>query len=151
MPILARLAETFAGREFQRLGRHSLAVFAFGSLLGALGQAMLRIAAEHLSIGVGILGMSYTTLAAASLFFWLVGWNTLLLRRAANRRKFVAFLAEPVGIGWTSGASTLADRLDCPGRGDRFARHLRLPYRPRQGRGLIRRHASALRASSSKL
>ena len=67
-PILARLAETFAGREIQRLGRHSLAVFAFGSLLGALGQAVLRIAAEHLSIEVGILGMSYTTLAATSLF-----------------------------------------------------------------------------------
>jgi len=36
-PILVRLAETFAGREIQRLGRQSLAIFAFGSLLGALG------------------------------------------------------------------------------------------------------------------
>jgi hypothetical protein len=67
-PVLARLAESFAGREIQRLGRHSLNVFALGSLLNALGQAMLRIAAQHFSVGVGILGMSYTILAVISLF-----------------------------------------------------------------------------------
>ena len=42
---LARLAVSRAGEEVRRLGRHSLEVFAFGSLLAALGQALLALGA----------------------------------------------------------------------------------------------------------
>jgi hypothetical protein len=38
-PFLTALARTSVGEELQRLGRHSLEVFAVGSLLSALGQA----------------------------------------------------------------------------------------------------------------
>ena len=38
-PFLRRLAQTPPGLELQRLGRHSLAVFALSSLLSAVGQA----------------------------------------------------------------------------------------------------------------
>jgi hypothetical protein len=66
--FLTQLVETGAGREIQRLGRHSLAIFAVGSLLAALGQALLRIAGEHLSGGIEVLGMLYVLLALAVLF-----------------------------------------------------------------------------------
>lgn len=38
-PLLTNLARTSVGQELQRMGRHSLEVFAFGSLLSAAGQA----------------------------------------------------------------------------------------------------------------
>ncbi len=40
-PFLTNLARTTIGRELQRMGRHSLEVFAFSSLLSALGQASM--------------------------------------------------------------------------------------------------------------
>ncbi len=40
-PFLPSLARTSVGQELQRLGRHSLEVFALGSLLSALGQAAM--------------------------------------------------------------------------------------------------------------
>ena len=41
-PLLARLAGGRLGRALQTLGRHSLPVFAAGSLLSAIGQALLH-------------------------------------------------------------------------------------------------------------
>jgi hypothetical protein len=40
-PLSSNLAQTRIGLELQRLGRHSLEVFAVGSLLSALGQAAM--------------------------------------------------------------------------------------------------------------
>ena len=67
-PVLGRLADTVAGREVQRLGRHSLAIFASGSLLSALGQALLRIADQPLGGGVAIFGVVYTLASIVGLF-----------------------------------------------------------------------------------
>ena len=69
-PALARLAGGRIGQRLQMLGRHSLPVFAAGSLLSALGQTLLTIAAVHANSGVvGPLGMAYTLACIGFLFF----------------------------------------------------------------------------------
>lgn len=69
-PSLARLANGRLGQKLQTLGRHSLPVFAAGSLLSALGQTLLTIVAVHGRSGVvGALGMAYTLASIGFLFF----------------------------------------------------------------------------------
>ena len=47
---VARAERSFVGRELQRLGRHSLAIFALGSVLSCLGQTAMQIS---VSMNVG--------------------------------------------------------------------------------------------------
>jgi hypothetical protein len=68
LPVFAKLARTTIGREFQRLGRHSLAIFAFGTLLSCTGQAVLRLADTQINDGVEWIGMLYTLFGVAGLF-----------------------------------------------------------------------------------
>jgi hypothetical protein len=55
-PFVPRLAATWIGQELQRMGRHSLEVFALGSLLSALAQAststLVEVAPEGLVKGL---------------------------------------------------------------------------------------------------
>jgi hypothetical protein len=68
-PGLARLATGSFGLALQRLGRHSLAVFAVGSVLAALGQAVLGIAAARLpGLVVSGIGIAYTVACIVALF-----------------------------------------------------------------------------------
>ena len=58
---LRRLAECGAGADLRRLGRHSLEIFGFGSLLAAIGQALLPLAGRWGSAPlVESLSMLYT-------------------------------------------------------------------------------------------
>jgi hypothetical protein len=68
-PGFKRLADGAAGRAVQSLGRNSLAVFAAGSLLSAVGQAALGAAAPHAPAGVErLVGLGYTLAGIAALF-----------------------------------------------------------------------------------
>ena len=68
-PALATLVRSRFGRELQRLGRHSLPVFATGSLLAAGGQAGLAVASTAASQGIVLaLGIAYTLGALFFLF-----------------------------------------------------------------------------------
>ncbi len=58
-----------AGGQVSRLGRHSLVVFALGSILGALGQAILPIAEIHNTYAVvATIGILYTLASIGGLF-----------------------------------------------------------------------------------
>jgi hypothetical protein len=58
---LRRIAESPGGEDLRRLGRHSLEIFAFGSLLAAIGQAFLPLAGMFGSSAiVESLSMLYT-------------------------------------------------------------------------------------------
>ncbi len=68
-PGLGPVTEGRIGRAVQSLGRNSLAVFAAGSLVAALGQASLGAASPHTSAGVEELaGLAYTLAGVATLF-----------------------------------------------------------------------------------
>jgi hypothetical protein len=77
LPVFATLARTTIGREFQRLGRHSLAIFAFGTLLSCAGQAVLKLADTQINDGVELIGMLYTLFGVAGLFLLAryLGWR----------------------------------------------------------------------------
>jgi hypothetical protein len=66
-----RLGSSFAatrpGAELRRLGRNGLAVFAVGSLLSALGQTVVALAAVKASPSPQLLGMLFTLLGIAAL------------------------------------------------------------------------------------
>jgi hypothetical protein len=68
VPFLALLARTRAGQELQRVGRHSLAVFAVGSLFSAVGQVLMRLADARFSDGVESIGLVYAGFGVAGLF-----------------------------------------------------------------------------------
>ena len=63
----AGLAETRVGAELRRLGRNGLAVFAVGSLLSALGQTVVALAAVRESASPQLLGMLFTLAGLAAL------------------------------------------------------------------------------------
>ena len=74
VPSFAKVVESPVGRAVQRLGRHSLTVFAVGSIAAALGQATLAGALSHASVGLEQLaGFAYTLVSVACLFV-LVRW-----------------------------------------------------------------------------
>ncbi|MBV9218739.1 MAG: OpgC domain-containing protein [Methylobacteriaceae bacterium] len=89
MPALTAVARTGLGRELQRLGRHSLPVFAFGSLFSCLGQAGMRLVDLHFSDGIHMLGMLYTLFGVAGLF--------LLARYLEWTKRGVVRQVRPVG------------------------------------------------------
>jgi hypothetical protein len=62
------LVESRVGRALRRLGRHSLPVFAAGSLLSAGGQALIAIAERSAPDFAMPIGMVYTLLSLATLF-----------------------------------------------------------------------------------
>jgi len=84
-PGLSAASRTSLGGEFQRLGRHSLAVFAFGSQLACVGQAALAAGQTHFSTGLPIVGLLYTAFAIIGLFLFAryLEWND----STANRRR----------------------------------------------------------------
>jgi hypothetical protein len=73
-PSLVRLANASFGEGLRRLGRHSLPVFAFGSLFAAVGQALTSVATPFLS---------QTIVHALEMLYVLagVGLSFLLARR----------------------------------------------------------------------
>jgi hypothetical protein len=69
VPGLGRLVEGRLGRAVQSLGRNSLTIFAAGSLVAALGQAALAVAAPHTSARVvSLAGLTYTLTGIVALF-----------------------------------------------------------------------------------
>jgi hypothetical protein len=71
LPLGARLAQTGAGQEVQRLGRNGLAIFAVGSFLSAVGQVTMTLSEVRYSASPHLIGMIFTVLGVVSLF--LVG------------------------------------------------------------------------------
>jgi hypothetical protein len=66
--------DTRPGQALQRLGRHSLAMFAAGSILSAGGQALLAVAAKSALLDVAtLLGLVYTLISIAALFILAYG------------------------------------------------------------------------------
>ena len=65
--IAPALAETAVGREFQRLGRHSLPVFVAGSLISAGGQVVMTIVEVRSSGSPALAGLIYTALGMGGL------------------------------------------------------------------------------------
>jgi hypothetical protein len=65
------------GQALQRLGRHSLAVFALGSVLSCAGQATIRVAEAQFSIGAALIGPLYTLFGIIGLFLFAryLEWN----------------------------------------------------------------------------
>jgi hypothetical protein len=82
-PRLSALAKNSAGRALQRLGRHSLAVFALGSVLSCVGQATLRVAASQFSIAAPLVGPLYTLFGIIGLFLFAryLEWNNTNISR----------------------------------------------------------------------
>ena len=82
-PRLSALAKSVAGRALQRLGRHSLAVFALGSVLSCVGQAALRVAESQFSVGAAVVGPLYTLFGIIGLFLFAryLEWNNTNVSR----------------------------------------------------------------------
>jgi hypothetical protein len=76
-PRVSALARRAAGQALQRLGRHSLAVFALGSVLSCVGQAALRVAETQFSVGAALVGPLYTLFGIIGLFLLAryLEWN----------------------------------------------------------------------------
>jgi hypothetical protein len=108
-PLLLKLAKTSVGESLQRLGRHSLAVFALGSLLSCMGQAVIRVAEAQFSVGSTIVGPLYTLFGVIGLFLFAryLEWNNL----NPNRRPAVA--GDSLSASWPalSRASSSFSRL----------------------------------------
>jgi hypothetical protein len=67
---LTPIVEGRVGVALQRLGRHSLSIFAAGSLLSAGGQAVLTVASKSAPSGVAsLLGLVYTLASIALLLY----------------------------------------------------------------------------------
>jgi hypothetical protein len=86
-PRLALLAKSSAGQGLQRLGRHSLAVFALGSILSYVGQAVMSVAGAQFSIAATIVGPLYTLFGVIGLFLFAryLEWNKLYVDRPRAR------------------------------------------------------------------
>jgi hypothetical protein len=72
----AWIAKTALGRELERLGRHSLAVFGFGSIVAYLGQAAMKVLSVNYSGFASAAGLLYTLLGVVAIFLfarWLEG------------------------------------------------------------------------------
>ncbi|MGO4570520.1 OpgC family protein [Microvirga sp. 2TAF3] len=61
------LERTFIGPDLRRLGRNGLVIFAAGSLLSALGQVIMTLAAVKSSASPQIIGMVFTIVGAIGL------------------------------------------------------------------------------------
>jgi hypothetical protein len=112
-PRLSFLAKTWLGEGLQRLGRHSLAVFALGSLLSCVGQAVMRITEMQFSGSANVIGLLYTGFGTIGLFLFAryLEWNKLTERRQEVVGE-VALAQRPV----YSRASSLSSRSAPPPR-----------------------------------
>src|SRR5690606_3908104 len=61
------LKTTVVGPDLVRLGQHSLTIFAIGSLLSALGQVVMTLAAVKSSASPQVIGMVFTVLGIIGL------------------------------------------------------------------------------------
>ncbi len=87
-PLLSILARTSVGGELQRMGRHSLEVFAFASLLSAIGQASMTGLVGTLPEGLGKgLEVGYVVACIGALFALA---RYLELRTTPRRRELAA-------------------------------------------------------------
>jgi hypothetical protein len=108
-PFLSAMAKTNAGRSLQRLGRHSLAVFALGSVLSCVGQAITRVAETQFSFGPAVVGPLYTVFGIIGLFLFAryLEWNNLNLGRRATPAGDYLAAASPVLLRASSSLSRL--------------------------------------------
>jgi hypothetical protein len=60
LPLGDALKRTFVGPDLMRLGRNSLMIFAAGSILSALGQVIMTLAAVKSSASPQVIGMIFT-------------------------------------------------------------------------------------------
>lgn len=75
-----------AGLEVERVGRHGLPVFAVGSLLCAVGQALMALAEAKHSASPALVGLVYTLLGMGGLVLLAryLEWNSTAAGRAAS-------------------------------------------------------------------
>ena len=86
-PFLIQLAQTSGGRALQRIGRHSLAVFAVSSLLSALGQASFTALGGTVSEGMAKFAeLGYTLACIGGLFALARYLECRTLSRGAGMR-----------------------------------------------------------------
>ena len=67
---VAAIERTGIGRELQRLGRYSLPIFALGSILSCVGQAVMQAATVQIPDWVAIIGLVYTLFGILGLFLF---------------------------------------------------------------------------------
>jgi hypothetical protein len=108
-PRLAALAKTAFGQSLQRLGRHSLAVFALGSVLSCVGQALVRVAEAQFSFAPAVVGLLYTVFGVIGLFLFAryLEWNNLNLSRRAPPAEDSFSAASPALLRASSSLSRL--------------------------------------------
>jgi hypothetical protein len=95
LPSLVRLAGAPFGEGLRRVGRHSLPIFAFGSLLCAVGQAMTGVASHFLApTVVHVWAMLYAVVAIFASF--------LLARRLDCETPFPLVSSLVDGVRWRS-------------------------------------------------
>jgi len=87
LPLGQCLASTRPGQEFQRLGRNSLAVFAVGSLLSALGEVIMTLSEVRYSASPPLIGMIYTLIGIVVLAILarVSEWNSVEFSRQRSR------------------------------------------------------------------
>jgi hypothetical protein len=67
LPVFGAISRTVFGQELQRMGRHSLAIFALGTLLSCGGQAVIKIVDAQITDGAEVVGMLYTIFSVVGL------------------------------------------------------------------------------------
>jgi hypothetical protein len=67
LPVSGVISHTLLGQEVQRMGRHSLAIFALGTLLSCGGQALIKLVDAQITDGVEIVGLVYTLFSVVGL------------------------------------------------------------------------------------
>ena len=74
---VATVERTTIGRELQRLGRYSLPIFAFGSILSCAGQVVMQAATAQIPDWVATIGLVYTLFGILGLFLFAryLEWN----------------------------------------------------------------------------
>jgi hypothetical protein len=80
------LERTTIGRELQRLGRYSLPIFALGSILSCVGQAVMQAATAQTPDWVAAIGLVYTLFGILGLFLFAryLEWNKTKPHAAAS-------------------------------------------------------------------
>jgi hypothetical protein len=74
---VATVERTTIGRELQRLGRYSLPIFAFGSILSCAGQVVMQAASAQIPGWAATIGLVYTLFGILGLFLFAryLEWN----------------------------------------------------------------------------
>lgn len=97
-----RLKTTVFGPDLIRLGQHSLTIFAVGSLLSALGQVVMTLAAVKSSASPQVIGMVFTVLGIIGLVALAryLEWNKQNLTARRN--------GQAKGLGLSTSAGRLS-------------------------------------------